>query len=90
MKIVYSVVVALTLLTGAAAGGQPNQGDTIVVSPTVTQSVKEVQWRRYRYSPYYGYGWGGYYPMYRSYYSYRPYWDGRAFYYGPRGFYFRW
>jgi hypothetical protein len=89
MKLFYSSLVVLAMWTSAAWGGQAAQGDTVVVSPTVARSVQPVQWRRYA-RPYYR--WGGYYPYYRSYYSYRPYWDGGAFYSGPGGggFYFGW
>jgi hypothetical protein len=90
MKLLYAALVALVLGAGTAVGGQPSQGDSIVVSPTITESVKPAQWRRYGYYPRY---YGGYYPRYRSYYSYRPYYiDGGYFYYGPGGggFYFGW
>jgi hypothetical protein len=89
MKLVMTGLLAITLWAGGAGVIQSARADEVIVSPSITQNVQPVQWRRYRYYPRY-YGWGGGY--YRPYYSYRPYYDGGAFYYGPwgGGVYFSW
>jgi hypothetical protein len=91
MKLLMSTLLAATLWAGASFGTQAARADEVVVSPTVTANVQNVQWRRYRAYPRYygGYYGGGYYPY--RYYSYRPYYGNGGYVYSPwGGVYFGW